>query len=61
MSGRWRIRDARLGGLAREALEAYDAERVRYAWVPRAENAVADALANAALDGRALPPPAAGR
>lgn len=59
MSGRWRIRDARLGALARQAVEAFDASRVRYVWVSRAENTAADALANAALNGKCLPPPAA--
>jgi broad specificity phosphatase PhoE/ribonuclease HI len=60
MSGRWRIKHDELRRLAREAAGVFPADRVRYAWVPRAQNAYADRLANEAMDaaaaGRPLPP-----
>ena len=53
MSGRWKIKHPDMQQLAHEArgLESDLAGRVSYTWVPRAENAHADRLANAALDG----------
>ncbi|HET7303884.1 MAG TPA: bifunctional RNase H/acid phosphatase [Segeticoccus sp.] len=59
MSGRWKIKHA---DMQRLALEARDVMReisaaggsVTFTWVPRAENAAADALANAAMDGRSI-------
>jgi ribonuclease H / adenosylcobalamin/alpha-ribazole phosphatase len=51
MSGRWKIKDRRLAGVAAQAYAAFDAARVRYTWVPRAQNAAADRLANDAMDG----------
>jgi ribonuclease H / adenosylcobalamin/alpha-ribazole phosphatase len=51
MSGRWKIKNAALRPLALEANKVLPAGRVRYAWVPRAQNAHADRLLNAALDG----------
>lgn len=48
MSGRWSIKNAALRELA---LRARDLRaRVQYTWVPRAENTLADALVNEALD-----------
>ncbi|KAE8765162.1 bifunctional RNase H/acid phosphatase [Georgenia thermotolerans] len=52
MSGRWKIKHAELGRLAEEARRAFDPARVRYTWVPRAQNTAADALANAVMDSR---------
>jgi probable phosphoglycerate mutase len=53
MSGRWQIKHEDMRGLAREARAAFPAERVRYTWVPRAQNAHADRLANEAMDAAA--------
>jgi probable phosphoglycerate mutase len=56
MSGRWSIKHEdmrRLAGMAREVMPA---SRVRYTWVPRANNAHADRLANAAMDTSAGAP-----
>jgi probable phosphoglycerate mutase len=56
MAGRWQIRNAGLRPLAAQAAElARRFEAVRYTWVPREENTRADALANAAMDGRPEP------
>ncbi len=65
MSGRWQIKNAGLRPLAAQAASlATRFESVRFTWVPRDQNVAADALANAAMDGRPLPatdlPPAAG-
>ncbi|AHC26376.1 MULTISPECIES: bifunctional RNase H/acid phosphatase [Mycobacteriaceae] len=52
MSGRWRVKHPDLLELHREATQA--ARRfadVQYAWIPRAQNAHADRLANEAMDG----------
>lgn len=49
MAGRWRIKDARLRGLADRA-SALLPEDVTWTWVPRERNSAADALANEALD-----------
>jgi len=54
MSGRWKMRNADLRRLAVEANQVFPPGRVTYSWVPRARNAAADELVNAALDG-ALP------
>jgi ribonuclease H / adenosylcobalamin/alpha-ribazole phosphatase len=50
MSGRWQIKHPDMRKLALQARDAYDPTRVRYAWVPRSQNAHADRLANEALD-----------
>ncbi|MDF1703584.1 MAG: bifunctional RNase H/acid phosphatase [Aeromicrobium sp.] len=49
MAGRWRIKDPGLRELADRAA-ALVPEQVTWTWVPRAQNAAADALANEALD-----------
>lgn len=48
MSGRWAIKNANLRELALRARNL--SSSVTYTWVPRAENAYADRLANEALD-----------
>jgi len=50
MSGRWKIKNADLQPLALEARRLLPHDRVTYTWVPRAQNAHADRLLNAALD-----------
>ncbi|MAS54616.1 bifunctional RNase H/acid phosphatase [Nocardioides sp.] len=50
MSGRWKIKHPDMQVLAREAGAAAP-RGTTYTWVPRAENAHADRLANEALDG----------
>jgi len=53
MSGRWQIKHPGLRPLAaKAAVIAGRFESVRYVWIPRSENARADALANAAMDGK---------
>jgi ribonuclease H / adenosylcobalamin/alpha-ribazole phosphatase len=59
MSGRWKIKQQdmrRLALQAREVVANLSAAggSVTYTWVPRAENAAADALANSAMDGKAV-------
>ncbi len=53
MSGRWKIKNSALQPLALEANRVLPPERVTYTWVPRARNAHADRLLNAALDAEA--------
>jgi broad specificity phosphatase PhoE/ribonuclease HI len=51
MSGNWKIKDANLRVLAASAREvAGQLGRVSYTWIPRAQNARADRLANQAMD-----------
>src|SRR4051794_24730200 len=53
MSGRWKIKHPDMQQLALQAQQiARQLSRVRYTWVPRAQNGAADALANSAMDGR---------
>jgi ribonuclease H / adenosylcobalamin/alpha-ribazole phosphatase len=56
MSGRWSIKHEDMRRLAGEGREVMPASRVRYTWVPRANNAHADRLANAAMDAAAGSP-----
>ncbi|WP_017623540.1 bifunctional RNase H/acid phosphatase [Nocardiopsis chromatogenes] len=54
MSGRWKVKHPSMRPLAERAKEAAAAlGSVVYEWVPRAENAHADALANEAMDAAA--------
>lgn len=56
MSGRWRVKHPDLIPLHQQALElAGSFGSVTYAWIPRAENAYADRLANEAMDSAAKP------
>ncbi|MET0822353.1 MAG: histidine phosphatase family protein [Aeromicrobium sp.] len=57
MAGRWKVKHPSMVPLAQEARRLAPAGTT-WTWVPRAENGAADALVNAALDGRAAPEPA---
>jgi ribonuclease H / adenosylcobalamin/alpha-ribazole phosphatase len=53
MSGRWKVKHPDMQQLAMQAQRlARQLGAVRYTWVPRAQNAAADALANSAMDGK---------
>lgn len=61
MAGRWKIKHASMKPLALQAQQLVgQLGDVTWTWVPRAENAAADALANAALDGKPIPIPGLG-
>lgn len=54
MSGNWKIKHPGLRVLAAEAAALVrQFDRVTFTWIPRAENAIADALANEAMDDAA--------
>jgi ribonuclease H / adenosylcobalamin/alpha-ribazole phosphatase len=53
MSGRWKIKHPDMRPLAAEARAILPPDQVTYRWVPRAQNAGADRLANEALDAAA--------
>jgi broad specificity phosphatase PhoE/ribonuclease HI len=53
MSGRWQIKHDDMRRLAAQARAVLPPSRVRYTWVPRAQNAHADRLANEAMDAAA--------
>lgn len=59
MSGRWAIKNSAIRGLALAARDLI-ADDTTFTWVPREQNRAADALVNAALDGRPLPAASAG-
>ncbi|MEQ9086383.1 MAG: reverse transcriptase-like protein [Pontimonas sp.] len=50
MSGRWKIKHPDMQDLARTARELIGSRSVTFEWIPREENARADAAANVALD-----------
>ena len=50
MSGRWKIKHPDMRELAMQANALIDRSRVSFTWVPRAQNAAADAMVNRALD-----------
>ncbi|MGB7982372.1 MAG: reverse transcriptase-like protein, partial [Candidatus Nanopelagicales bacterium] len=50
LSGGWSIKNARLRELALRAKPFAPPDRVRFTWVPRAQNTRADALANESMD-----------
>lgn len=52
MSGRWKIKHPDMQALAAEARALTLGKRVSFEWIPRAENARADAVANRAMDLR---------
>jgi broad specificity phosphatase PhoE/ribonuclease HI len=54
MSGRWQVKHPSMKPLAREAAELVRSlPRVRFSWIPRAQNSYADRLANEAMDAAA--------
>jgi len=56
MSGRWQIKHPGLRPLAAQAANLVSRfDTVRFTWVPRERNKRADALANAAMDGKPAP------
>jgi broad specificity phosphatase PhoE/ribonuclease HI len=57
MAGRWKIKHPDMKPLAQEAQEAVGARVVVWTWIPREQNGTADALLNAALDGKPLEAP----
>ncbi|NBX22517.1 MAG: reverse transcriptase-like protein [Microbacteriaceae bacterium] len=50
MSGRWKIKHPDMADLAREARNIIGYRTVEFEWVPRIDNARADAVANRAMD-----------
>ncbi len=50
MSGRWQIKHPAMRDLAKQARAVMPPGQVTYVWVPRAENAAADALVNEMID-----------
>jgi ribonuclease HI len=50
MSGRWKIKHPDMATLAAEARNLLTGRPVAFEWIPRAENARADRLANEAMD-----------
>jgi len=50
MSGRWKIKHPDMADLAAEARRLLAGTAVAFEWIPRAENARADRLANEAMD-----------
>jgi Fructose-2,6-bisphosphatase len=53
MSGRWKVKHENIRPLAAQAAALARRHRVTWRWVPRAENAHADRLANEAMDAAA--------
>jgi broad specificity phosphatase PhoE/ribonuclease HI len=54
MSGRWQVKHPAMKPLAREAADLVSRlPRVRFSWIPRAQNSHADRLANEAMDAEA--------
>ncbi|WP_256838789.1 bifunctional RNase H/acid phosphatase [Ornithinimicrobium faecis] len=59
MSGRWKIKHEDMRRLARQAQEFVDTIEadggtVSYTWIPREDNAAADALSNVGMDGETV-------
>lgn len=50
MSGRWKVKHPDMRELVKQAFEVMGPMTVRFEWVPRDDNALADAAANQALD-----------
>lgn len=58
MSGNWKIKNSMLQKLALRAGDALPRTSVRFIWVPRHQNAAADAIVNECLDLAAAGDPA---
>lgn len=53
MAGRWQVKHPAMKPLAAKATELVrEFDKVRFGWIPRAQNSAADRLANLAMDGR---------
>ncbi len=52
MSGRWKIKHPDMADLAAEARRLLAGTAVAFEWIPRAENARADRLANESMDAK---------
>ena len=52
MAGNWKIKHPDMQVLARQAFEVIGANPVTFEWIPREKNALADALANKAMDAK---------
>jgi probable phosphoglycerate mutase len=52
MSGRWKIKHPDMAVLAAKAKDVIGNRAVTYEWVPRLQNALADAAANKSMDLR---------
>lgn len=52
MSGRWKIKHPDMAVLAAQAREIIGRRTVQFVWVPRLDNARADAMANRSMDLR---------
>ena len=52
MTGRWKIKHPAMQVLARRAQSLIAGRHVSFEWIPRAENALADAAANESMDRR---------
>lgn len=50
MSGRWKIKHPDMAVLAARARELVGSKSVTFAWIPREQNALADAAANRSMD-----------
>ncbi|HLP23016.1 MAG TPA: reverse transcriptase-like protein [Microbacteriaceae bacterium] len=53
MMGRWKIKHPDMALLARQARELIAGQSVVFEWIPREQNALADALANQSMDAQA--------
>lgn len=60
MSGRWKIKHKDMLELGSKVQKLIADRQVEFVWIPREQNAKADALANKAMDGKPLPVAAAG-
>lgn len=50
MSGNWKIKHESMKMLVEKAKSAFPLNKVKYKWIPREENLLADSLLNQALD-----------
>lgn len=51
MSGRWKIKHPDMISLGARVQQLIAGKQVKFVWIPREENSLADALANKAMDG----------